>query len=221
MHQSGHGEPASRHGALALGAYRSEPIMPVISGEARYEALEIGRRLDAADARQAFWAHLINGGCAGHTYGANGIWQVNRRDQPYGPSPGGNNWGTTPWDDAMRLPGSSQLAAAKRLLESLPWYKLEPHPEWIAWLASQTELAPPFCAGITDELRLVYLLEPRAVRISALKPGTRYTVEWFNPVDGVRRRAFALAADAQGSAVVTPPTDDPHDWALVLKPEKP
>ena len=43
-------------------------IMPIISGEARYEALEIGRRLDATDARQAFWAHLINGGCAGHTY---------------------------------------------------------------------------------------------------------------------------------------------------------
>jgi len=391
MHQSGHGEPASRHGALALGAYRSEPIMPVISGEARYEALDLGRKLDATDSRQAFWAHLINGGCAGHTYGANGIWQVNRRDQPYGPSPGGNNWGTTPWDEAMRLPGSSQLAAAKRLLESLPWHKLEPHPEWIDWstpvntplsfagaqwiwfpegnpredapvakrffrrgfelpadkriadarlrvscddrcavwlngealgehadwktgrefagvekklragqnalaieaenrpapvaknpagllfrlevhftddttmrvdsddawqvaktatggwqrgdfeahdwaapkllgaygcapwgtMTSQTQLGPPFCAGVTDELRLVYLLEPRAVQVSALKAGTRYTVEWFNPVEGVRQRAFELAADAQGKAVVTPPTDDTHDWALVVKREKP
>ena len=223
MHQSGHGASAARHGALALGAYRSEPIMPVISGEARYEALEIGRQLDATDARQAFWAHLINSGCAGETYGANGIWQVNRRDQPYGRSPGGNNWGTTPWDEAMRLPGSSQLAAAKRLLESLPWHKLEPHPEWVEWsasAASQSHVAPPFCVGVTDELRLVYLLEPHAVQLSALKAGRRYRAEWFNPVDGVRQRAFELAADAQGEAVATPPTGEAHDWALVVKPEQ-
>jgi Protein of unknown function (DUF4038)/Domain of unknown function (DUF5060) len=391
MHQSGHGDPAFRHAALALGAYRSEPIMPVLSGEARYEALEIGRRLDATDARQAFWAHLINSGCAGHTYGANGIWQVNRRDQPYGPSPGGNNWGTTPWDDAMRLPGSSQLAAAKRLLESLPWFQFEPHPEWVAWSApasaplslvgaqwiwfpegnpredapvakrffrrefevpvdkrvararlrvscddrcavwlngealgehadwktgrefaglenklragtntfaiegenrpapvaknpagllfrfelhfddgstlrvdsndawrvtkastngwqrsdfdardwlaprllgsygcapwgdlnAQSEPVPPLCAGITNGVRLVYLLEPRPVEISALPAGTRCILEWFNPVDGVRLPGFERDTDAQGNVVVTPPADAPHDWALVLKPEKP
>ena len=391
MHQSGHGDGAARHGALALGAYRCEPIMPVLSGEARYEALEIGRRLDAADARQAFWAHFINDGCAGHTYGANGIWQVNRRDQPYGPSPGGNNWGTTPWDEAMRLPGSSQLAAAKRLLESLPWHRLAPHPEWVAWsvepamplsfagaqwmwfpegnptedapvakrffrrgfalpaekrisaarlrvscddrcavwingealgehadwktgrefsgleqklraglntlaveaencaapvaknpaglllrlevrftddttlrvdsdeawrvtktapaswprgnvaagdwagakllgaygcapwgeVTSQSGTAPPFCAGITDELRLVYLLEPRAVEISALRAGSHYAAEWFNPVDGCRQPAAALVLNPQGKAVAAPPTDAPHDWVLIVKAKQP
>ena len=387
MHQSGHGEPAFRHGALALGAYCSEPIMPIISGEARYEALEIGRKLDASDARQAFWAHVINSGCAGHTYGANGIWQVNQQDRPYGASPGGNNWGTTPWDDAMRLPGSAQLAAAKRLLESIPWYKLEPHPEWVAWSEPETrplsfaaaqwiwfpegnpredapvakryfrrvfDLAPdqrlagarlrvscddrcavwlnghalgeladwktgrefgelkhllragrntlaiegenrlapvtqnpagllcrleisftggammrvdsddawraskmlidgwqgadfdardwvapkllgaygcapwgemtgdtgtasPLCAGAGDELRLVYLLEPRAVALNGLRAGTIYRLEWFNPVTGARQPASQLIPDTQGNAVVTPPEDAPHDWAAVIK----
>lgn len=387
MHQSGHGDPAFRHAALALGAYRSEPIMPVISGEARYEALEIGRKLDASDARQAFWAHVICSGCAGHTYGANGIWQVNRRDRPYGASPGGNNWGTTPWDDAMRLPGSSQLAAAKRLLESIAWYKLEPHPEWVAWSAPESgplsfaaaqwiwfpegnpredapaakryfrrvfDIAPdqrvagarlrvscddrcavwlnghalgehadwrtgrefgelkhllregrntlaiegenrpapvprnpagllcrleirftggammrvdtddawrtsktvsdgwqaadfdardwaapkllgaygcapwgemtvdtrsvsPLCAGAGDELRLVYLLEPRAVALNGLRAGTPYRLEWFNPVTGVRQPASQLIADTRGNAAITPPEDEPHDWAAVIK----
>jgi alpha-L-rhamnosidase len=88
-------------------------------------------------------------------------------------------------------------------------------------VTSQTEQAPPLCAGITDGLRLVYLLEPHTVEISALKVGTRYTFEWFDPVYGVRQNSFGLAADAQGKAVVTPPTDDLHDWALVVKPEKP
>jgi len=217
MHQSGHGEPAFRHGALALGAYRSEPVMPVISGEARYEALEIRPKLDAADARQAFWAHTICSGCAGHTYGANGIWQVNQRDRPYGASPGGNNWGTTPWDDAMRLPGSSQLAAAKRLLESITWYKLEPHPEWVAW-SGQADNKPvsPLCAGAGDELRLLYLLEPRPVALNGLRAGMFYHLEWFNPVTGVRQPASRLIPDAQGNAVVTPPADETHDWAAVI-----
>lgn len=133
MQQTGHGSPAPQHAALALAGWRTEPVMPVISGEARYEALEIRPTLTATDARQAFWAHIINNGCAGHTYGANGIWQVNGREVPYGNSPGGNNWGTTPWDKAMRLPGSAQLGAARRLIESLPeWQRLEPRPEWVA-----------------------------------------------------------------------------------------
>jgi hypothetical protein len=81
----------------------------------------------------AFWSHLINSGCAGHTYGVNGVWQVNGKTKPYGNSPAGNNWGTTPWDVAMNLPGSAQVGAAATLIESLPhWNDLEPHPEWVS-----------------------------------------------------------------------------------------
>jgi hypothetical protein len=133
MHQSGHGSPAAQHAALALSGWKTKPVMPVISGEARYEALEIRPTLTDADARMAFWSHLINSGCAGHTYGVNGVWQVNGKTKPYGNSPAGNNWGTTPWDVAMKLPGSAQLGAAKKLITSFPhWRNLEPHPEWIS-----------------------------------------------------------------------------------------
>lgn len=133
MQQTGHGSPPEHHAALGREGWSTEPVMPVISGEARYEALEIGRKLDDTDARQAFWMHLLASGVAGGTYGANGIWQVNRREQPYGNSPGGNNWGTTPWDNAMRLPGSAQVAHAKRFFESLPWNELQPMPDSVAW----------------------------------------------------------------------------------------
>ena len=133
MQQTGHGAPAEHHAALGREGWNTEPAMPVISGESRYEALEIGRKLDDADARQAFWMHVLASGVAGGTYGANGIWQVNRREQPYGNSPGGNNWGTTPWDDAMRLPGSAQVAYAKRFFESLAWNELQPMPDTVAW----------------------------------------------------------------------------------------
>ena len=58
-----------------------------------------------------FWVCMMNG-AAGHTYGANGIWQLNRRGKPHGASPNGtgNGYGVISWDEAMRLPGSQQLS---------------------------------------------------------------------------------------------------------------
>jgi len=50
-----------------------------------------------------FWSCMLSGAC-GHTYGANGIWQVNTREKPYGPSPHGMAWGHTPWRTPTNSP---------------------------------------------------------------------------------------------------------------------
>jgi len=63
-------------------SYADHPVMPVINGEAAYEMLH--DKLPTKWTRQMFWLCMTNG-AAGHTYGANGIWQVNRRGQPHGP----------------------------------------------------------------------------------------------------------------------------------------
>lgn len=111
-------------------SYADHPIMPVIDGEAAYEML--GDALPTKWTRQMFWLCMTNG-AAGHTYGANGIWQCNRRGQPHGASPHGGNYGTIPWDEAMRLPGSAQVGLGKRLFEQFDWQKFAPHPEWVAY----------------------------------------------------------------------------------------
>jgi hypothetical protein len=73
-------------------------------------------------------------GADGHTYGANGIWQCNRKNQPHGPSPTAGSppegYGTIAWDDAMKLPGSTQEGLGRKFLERFPWQKFTPHPEW-------------------------------------------------------------------------------------------
>ncbi len=111
-------------------SYEAKPVMPVLDGEASYEQL-LGR-IPAEWVRAMFWIGMT-GGAAGHTYGANGIWQVNRKGDPHGKSPTGGTYGTIPWDESMNLPGSSQVAAGKRFLEGYPWHRFEPHPEWVAW----------------------------------------------------------------------------------------
>jgi hypothetical protein len=114
-------------------SYADQPVLPVINGEASYEMLN--GKISARWPRAMFWVCMLNG-AAGHTYGANGIWQCNRRDQPHGASPHGGNYGTIPWDEAMRLPGSTQIGLGKALLAKHPWQKFEPHPEWAAFVPS-------------------------------------------------------------------------------------
>ncbi|WP_236965638.1 apiosidase-like domain-containing protein [Hydrogenophaga sp. SL48] len=128
MQQTGHGGPTAHHAMRAWQGWCTPPAMPVISAEARYEGLEISPTVTARNAREAFWAHALNSGLAGHTYGANGIWQVNAVQRPFGPSPSGSCWGNMPWDQAMDLPGARQLGRARKFLETLPWNEVEPQP---------------------------------------------------------------------------------------------
>ncbi|MDG3007370.1 apiosidase-like domain-containing protein [Paludisphaera mucosa] len=221
MHQSGHGTPAEQQAALGFEGWKTAPTMPVLSGESRYEALEINPTLTDADARKAFWAHTIASGCAGHTYGANGIWQVNGRDKPYGNSPGGNNWGTTPWDVAMKLPGSAQLAAARRLIESIPgWNHLEPHPELVAWADAATRAPAPLCASTPAGARLVYLISPGPIALSGLPAGATLKAAWFDPVSGNSNTPVDLTVSPDGRATASPPDGD-HDCVLVVTPKTP
>jgi hypothetical protein len=115
-------------------SYADKPILPVIDGEASYEML--GDSLPTMWTRRMFWLCMMNG-AAGHTYGANGIWQCNRRGTPHGPSPTAGSpptgYGVISWDDAMNLPGSRQEGLGKKLLEQYKWQDFQPHPEWAAF----------------------------------------------------------------------------------------
>jgi len=131
-------------------SYADKPVMPVVDGEASYEMLMDKTPPDWP--RAMFWICMLNG-AAGHTYGANGIWQCNRRDQPHGASPLGGTYGKIAWDEAMHLAGSSQISLGKKLLEQYPWQHFTPHPEWAAFAGE-----PPLTL---DDARWIWLPEPK------------------------------------------------------------
>jgi len=111
----------------AVASYNAKPTMPVIDGEAAYEMLMDS--LPTRWTRAMFWLMMTNG-AAGHTYGANGIWQNNRPGDPHGKSPHGGMYGVISSQKAMHLPGSAQEGYGKRLFERYPWWNFKPHPEW-------------------------------------------------------------------------------------------
>ena len=199
-------------------SYEAKPPMPVINGEAAYEKLldTIGTEWT----RAMFWLCVVNG-TKGHTYGANGIWQLNRAGDPHGPSPHttGNGYGLITWEEAMRLGGSQHVAYGKQFMESLPWTELVPMPGAAAW-AEPAEgedplYAPPAC-GVGERLRVVYLLEARPVGLRGLTPSATYKVTHFDPVEGTRTAGTDQQANAEGGARFEPPSLS-HDWVLLLE----
>jgi hypothetical protein len=203
-------------------SYAARPMMPVIDGEASYEMLSDS--LPTEWTRAMFWLNLTNG-AAGHTYGANGIWQVNRRGLPHGNSPHGGNYGKISWDEAMNFPGSTQMAIGKRFFESLPWTKLVPLPASVVWadisgkIGGDDPLLAPQACGIGDELRVVYVLNPRPVVVRGLRARCVYRATHLDPVTGVRHMTGPITADQKGTARIDPPAHD-HDWVVLLEERK-
>lgn len=190
-------------------SYSATPLMPVIDGEASYEMLN--DRLPTEWTRRMFWLCLMNG-AAGHTYGANGIWQCNRPGQPHGASPHGGSYGQIPWNEAMLLPGSRQVGLAKAFLERYPWHRFEPHPEWAV-----SKTCEPQSAGIAGKVRIIYVPEHEVIEVRGLGPQAKFAASYFDPVSGEHASQGTVQADDRGAWECPPPLGHVHDWVLVLE----
>lgn len=233
MQQTGHGNPTAHHAQKAAEGWHATPIMPVINGESRYEGLAIYPPVSARDARQAFWAHMLNSGCAGHTYGANGIWQVNLSAQAFGQSPTGLNWGTTPWQHAMQYQGAQQIAAAKRYLQTLPWYTLQAHCQPVAkwkklWSRISAKLLSPpstdtiSAAAINADktLALYYVSAEQPLALNMRQFPNEMVANWFDPAAGALLESAKLHIKNTSTYTFKPPrrnADGDEDWILVLQ----
>ncbi len=192
-----------------------KPTMPVVNSEVSYENLS--NNIPAEIPRLMTWVCLLSG-AAGHTYGANGIWQVNRKEMAYGASPHGGNYGVIPWEEAMNLPGSTQAGIAKRLLEQYQWAYFEPHPEWAAFIdAPSNEYEVPYAAGIPNAVRIIYVSESKPIIVHHLEPAVRYSAAYFNPVSGERTEIGTVTPNSDHSWAISPPDYAAPDWVLVLE----
>jgi len=218
MLQTGHGDRRSIPNTVrrVTEAYAGSPTIPVINGEVCYEGIGEASRQEVQ--RLMFWVCMLSGAC-GHTYGANGIWQVNTKEVPYGPSPHGMAWGHVPWDEASQLPGSRQIGLGKRLLERYEWWDFQPHPEWVEPHASADNYNAPYAAGIPGKVRIVFL--PSGVwgiTLKAIETDTSYRAFLFSPVNGEEQEIGPVEPDEQGNWRI-PISRTPifQDWLLVLE----
>jgi hypothetical protein len=206
MLQTGHGDRESIPSTVdtITKGYARSPYMPVIDGEVCYEGIQEASRQEVQ--RFMFWACMLSG-AAGHTYGANGLWQVNNPGQPFGASPHGRSWGNTPWQTAYQLPGSGQLGMGKGLIEKYRWWKMEPHSEWIEPHANAQDYTLPYAAGVPGDFRIFFIPRTRSVpfKVKSLEANVAYRGFYFNPASGERTDVGAVQPDASGDWVMPAP----------------
>jgi hypothetical protein len=219
MLQTGHGDWKSVPNTVDTvnREYARKPFMPVINGEVSYEGhMQISWH---GVQRFMFWSNVLSG-AAGHTYGAGGIWQMNTREQPHGPSPHGGTYENTPWDVAAQLPGSRQLGLGKALLMRYRWWCFESHPEWVepGWNVDNYML--PYAAGIPGQLRMVYIpsriYQWQGPLIKELEKDVTYRGFYFDPIKGEEHDLGPVTGD-EGGHWQAPWVPVAQDWVLVLE----
>ena len=214
MLQTGHDDRRSARNTIeslnrSLG---SDPKMPALVGEVCYEGIQEASREEVQ--RYMFWSCLLSG-AAGHTYGANGIWQVNTPERPYGLSPHGHSWGGPPWNVAAELPGSRQLGLAKGLLLRYAWQRLEPAPELLETHWTSDNYWQPFAAQIPGEAIVAFTpTGMKALRFRNL-PSFAKRAYLFNPSDGTEVPLGNIAPDNSGMWKA-PEFPIFRDWVMVL-----
>jgi len=200
--------------------YRSvcarEPRKPVIEGEMNYEGFSRTNAhpftVDATAIRVSAYS-AIQSGCAGYSYGAQGLYAHITDPKRPGPTA---KWGPVlTWEQAMTLEGAQHLRHLSTLYRSLPWWRLRPLPKAID--GADDALAQ------TDGASLCLIYFP-----PAKKPGPEQsrllgfadsyaflTAEWFDPRTG--ETAIAPSPGWQENGLVLPPRPDARDWVLILR----
>ena len=220
MLQTGHDGHRSVPNAVAKvrQGYQRSPDMPVLVGEANYEG--ILHTCEAEVQRLTFWSSILSGAC-GHSYGANGLWQLNNKQQPYGASPWGGTWGGPAWDEASHQPGSFQLGLARKLLERYEWWDFEPHQEWIEPAGSPENVDLPFAAGISGKVRVIYFYWPTFQRpsiqyqIQNLETDIRYRAFFWDPRNGDEFDLGEVHLDSHNCWDI-PIQPELKDWVIIL-----
>ena len=226
MLQGGHGDVRVSLWSLA----RTERILddpgalrPIVMGETCFEGMF--NRTSPFGQRLLFWGQFLNG-LRGICYGAEGIWQMNTREEPLGPSPHGQAWSYIPWREAMHFGGSLHMGIGKKMLERFEWWRFERHREWVeiperAGSATESYAAS---AGIPREIRVIYFGQYARMmppKILGLEPNVTYAARWFDPITGrwmpyTDIESIPVEPDHDGTWVVPcPPVM--QDWVLVLE----
>jgi hypothetical protein len=208
---------------LVADDWQRTPAKPVIDAEATYEQVNPSHpsceynppRWSAFGVRRrAYWS--VFAGAFGHTYGANGVFQFHKSDDP------NPVWAPLDvWDVAVDYPGADDMSCLRRLMESRPLAGRTPRQSLL--LSGATELVPRHIQatrGAQRSFAMIYVpqVNKRITIDMRLIAGARHRMWWFDPsaceatlIGEFRRSDYN--ADG-GFTIRTPATG--QDWVLVI-----
>lgn len=212
MHQNGHCRFTAVYDNISV-SYNRQPTRPTIDAEPIYEdhpvcfnATDLGIS-NAYDVRLYAYLDLF-AGAHGHTYGCHDIWQM------YSPKRPSVNNPRFLWQEAMELPGASQMKHVRRLMTSRP--QLDRIPDQSLIVENNLSAADRIQSTRGTDYAFVYSATGKPFTVNPGKiSGTRLTATWFDPRTGKTQSAGQF--DNQKASLFSPPTKGyGQDWVLVL-----
>jgi len=192
------------------------PNKPIIHGEVCFEGMFGSSWHDVQ--RILFWSNVFQG-TPGFSYGAEGIWQFNTKEELFGQSPTGATWGNIPWQEAMHYKGSKQIGMGSEFLRQLPWWTLKPSPQRISYHAGIENYYDPYAAEIEGGLLIYFTkvgFKKNKLKVLGLQPNKKYNYVYFDPITGKQYPAKEFITDQNGEWLIgTPPVM--QDWVLWVK----
>jgi hypothetical protein len=191
--------------------YARKPPKPVVVTEPWYEF--IAGTPPAEDIRFGAWSAILSG-AAGHTYGGGQVWWAHVPEAP-------TNQGAWPLHtefdtDTLDYPGAVSVSFLAKVLKSIDWWRLEPHPELVS------DYAAKYCAAVPGRRWVVYLRWGGTLRLD-LRPSSEKEVFEYSWIDLVERKERP-SATVPGGAVreFTTPENFPgrlqyKDWVLHVR----
>lgn len=215
-YQGGHGDSAEHLRWLVEGPpakdWSKEPHHPVINLEPNYEdhlSYHTRTRFNAHAVRRASYWSLLVSPPAGVTYGAHGIWSWELESNT--PMSHLGSGVAKPWQEAMRLPGSTHMKHLKSLFASLEWWKLRPAQDV---LAEQPGTQDPLryvviATAEGGDWGLAYLPVGGTIRLRAEALGSSIKARWFNP-----RAGEWLKSQQVSGPLLELQAPDAEDWVV-------
>jgi len=197
------------------------PYKSVVHSEGFYENIN-EEGASNYEIRWQAWTAYLNG-AAGHTYGANGVWQFY---DPNDPQSTEIPYDETDWRDALAYSGSSQLGQIVDFFKKVDFVNLIPHRDWLIYkgsepaLPSEENLEAPHLAAIPGQVYVVYLPQSNPaeqVTITHLENKT-YQASWFNPRSGDYQDinyGEPVNSDLDNEWLI-PERPDNQDWVVIL-----
>ena len=193
----------------------SKEKIPAIMDEINYEG--ILRDNHDGVIRLSFWRAILNSS-KGFGYGANGVWQVNKENEPFGPSPHGAAWGDIAYNVAIEFKGAKDISKSIELLKEYKWWKLK-RVNILTPIPPKDDIRAPIVASIDNRVYIAYFYNPIAPWDThytfTLQPNTKYEYYFFSPNTYNKSSPKEIVTNEVGEwQMVTPPSLD--DWVLIL-----
>jgi hypothetical protein len=205
--------------------WQGTPRKPVIDAEPTYEAQDPYHPScdfnpdfwdDFGCRRRAYWA--IFAGAAGHTYGANGVYQFHKEDDP-------NPVGLPEdyWEQAVEYSGAEQMGYLRRLIESRPYFKRIGNQKFLVSPADDGHVKHHIHSTRDKNNNWAMVYVPRSdhtltVDMDLIK-GDQQKAWWFNPSTGNASVIGTFDEDdysSNGTMEFTTPANGSEDWVLVV-----